>query len=193
MTLLTEFRPSIFHRLFSRDARQRFLRFSPYFLTLTSVDGATQIPYSELDDLTIERRLLWSRITFKLKTAQEESFEWVTNGTQERIAQILKARSAETKYFDDRNASNAKWIEACTSWYLSATRGERWVTYREIDEILQEHEARLAYLWSTDVSDLPMFKQELASHIRYMTEVKKDKVGFRSKCNKEFETQELKR
>jgi DNA helicase-4 len=193
MTLLTEFRPSIFHRLFSRDARQRFLRFSPYFLTLTSVDGVTQISYSELDDLTIERRLIWSRITFKLKTAQEEYFGWVTNSAEAKIFQILKARSAETKYFDDLNASNAKWIEACTSWYLSATRGERWVTYREIDEILQEHEGRLTYLWSTDVSDLPMFKQELASHIKYMTEVKKDKASFRTKCNKEFEAQELKR
>ena len=193
MTLLNEFRPTIFHRFFSSNAREVFLRFSPYFLTLKSVDGTTQLPYSELEDLAIERRLLWSRIILKMKTAREERFGWITNGTQEKIKKILNARRVETKYFDDLNVSNAKWIEACTSWYLSATKGVRWVTYREIDEILQEHEKRLAYLWDTDVSDLPMFKQELASHIRYMREVRKDKAGFRAKCNKEFETQELKR
>ena len=193
MTLQTEFRPSIFHRLFSRNARHRFLRFSPYFLTLQSVDGAVQVPYSELSGFEVERRLLWSRLIFKRRATHEEIFGWITNEAQSKIAKILKARREETKYFDGLNESNAKWIEICTSWYLTVAKGERWVTYREIDEILIEHEDRLAYLWSTNVSDLPMFKQELASHIRYMNEVKSDRAGFRSKCNKEFESQELKR
>jgi Neuraminidase (sialidase) len=95
--------------------------------------------------------------------------------------------------FDDRNATNTDGIEGCTDWYLSAAKGERWVTYREIDDILQEHEDRLTYLWNTDVSDLPMFKLELANHIRYMNEVKADRTGFRSKCNREFEAQQLER
>lgn len=193
MTLLTEFRPSFFHRIFSSDAGKRFLRFSPYFLTLKSADGSVQVPYSDLDGLEVERRFIWSRINFKLASGSQEVFGWVTNGTQEKISQVLKARSAEAKNFDDRNATNAEWIEVCTNWYLSAKRGERWVTYREIDEILQEHEDRLTYLWSTDVSDLPMFKLELANHIRYMNEVNADRTGFRSKCNLEFEAQELKR
>ena len=193
MTLLTEFRPSVFHRIFSSDAGRRFLRFSNYYLTLKSADGSVQVPYSQLDRLEVERRFLWARINFKLSSGSQEWFGWITHGNLEKIAKVLKARTAEAKNFDDRNSSNSEWIEVCTNWYLSATKGERWVTYRAIDEILHEHEDRLTYLWSTDVSDLPMFKVELANHIRYMNEVKGDRTGFRSKCNLEFETQELKR
>ena len=48
MTLLKEYRPSIFHRICSRVAQQSFLQISPYFLTVKSAEGATQIPYSEI-------------------------------------------------------------------------------------------------------------------------------------------------
>jgi hypothetical protein len=124
MSLLTEFRPSFFHRIFSSDAGQKFLRFSPYFLTLKSANGSVQVPYSDLDGLEMERRFIWSRIYFKLAGGSQEVFGWVTNGTQEKIAQVLMARSAEAKNFDDRNATNAEWIESCTNWYLSATMGD---------------------------------------------------------------------
>lgn len=193
MTLIAEFRPSIFHRLFSSDAGERFLRLSPYFLTLKSADGTVQVPYSQLESIDSKRRFIWARGIFKLSTGSQESFGWVSNSTLETIAQILKEQIVKTKVFDDLNTKNAKWIEACNKWYLSATRGEKWVTYREIDAILQEHEDQLSYLWTTDVSDLPMLNDELANHIRYMNEVKADRAGFRSICNKEFEAQELKR
>jgi Neuraminidase (sialidase) len=161
------------------------LRFSPYFLNLKSADVGVQVPYSDLDGLEVERRFIRSRINFKLAKGSQEVFGWVKNGAQEKIAQVLKARSAKAMNFEDRNATNTEWIEGCTDWYLSATRGERWVTYREIDDILQEHEDRLTYLWNTDVSDLPMFELELANHIRYMNEVKAVRTGFRSECNLE--------
>ena len=193
MIILSEFRPTILQRIFSRDASKRFLRFSPYFLTIKSVNGSEQIPYDQILGIGVEKRLVLSKIKFNLATGVDESFGWVTNGTQSKIAEALNSRSSESKKFDDRNASNAEWIGACNKWYLRTTDGGRWVTYREIDEVIQAHEDRLAYLWSTDVSDLPMFKIDLANHIRYMNDVKSDRNRFRSRCNIEFEAQELKR
>jgi len=193
MLVLNEFRPTFFHRIFSSKAQRSFLQFSPYFFTLVSADGAVQVPYDHIQTTEAESRLLWSKITFKLNTGSNESFGWVLKKAQENIDKILKAQSSEARKFDELNASNAKLIEACNNWYLSAISANRWVTYREIDEIIKVHEDRLAYLWSTDVSDLPMFKIELANHIRYMNQVKAEKSSFRSKCNNEFEAQELKR
>lgn len=193
MTEPTEFRPTFFYRLFSSDARDRFLEFNRYFLTLKTSTGTVQVPYSELADLKVEPLLLWSKLTIKLSIQKEESFGWVTNQTSKEIAQILAVRSSETKYFDDLNAKNKQSIEACTRWYLNATNGDRWVTYREIDDIIEENESCLLYLWDTDVSDLPMAKQELINHIRYMNEVRADRTIFRKNCNVEFETQELRR
>ena len=193
MLVLSEFRPSLFQRIFSSKAQRSFLRFSPHFLTLVSDGGSVQVPYGHIQATEVESRLFWLKLTFKLTTGSNESFGWVFKGVQENIYQTLKAQSAEARKFDELNVSNAKLIETCNNWYLSAIGGERWVTYREIDEIIKVHEDRLAYLWSTDVSDLPMFKLELVNHIRNMNQVRSEKNSFRSKYNEEFEAQELKR
>lgn len=191
MLVLNEFHPTLLQRVFSTEARNSFLRFSPYFLTLNSVHGNVQIPYDHIQSIVVESRLIWSTINLKLKDSSQESFGWVTNRNQSKILEVLNLRKKESKNFYDRNTTNVRWIDACNKWYLRATGGERWVTFREIDEIIQDNEKRLEYLWSTDVSNLPMLDLELANHVRNMNEVKMNRKGFHSKCNSEFERQEL--
>ena len=77
MIILSEFRPTILQRIFSRDASKRFLRFSPYFLTIKSVNGAVQIPYDQILGIGVEKRLVLSKIKFNLATGADESFGWV--------------------------------------------------------------------------------------------------------------------
>lgn len=192
-TFLHEFRPSIFYRFINTEAAHRKLQISPYFLTIKSRIGSDQISYVNVLKIDEEKLFFLRKIKINLKTGDVASFGWITKKTALQIIEIFKSCKDRSIEFENKNRENIRFIEECNEWYSSSTSSNRWVTYREIDDIIQEHESRLKYLWDTNVSDLPMFNGDLANHIRRMNEVRKNKNYFRSKCNKEFETQELKR
>ena len=193
MSLKHEFRPNIFQRILFKDARKCHLLFSSYFFSIQTVKGTQQISYDEVLKVDLEKFLIWSKIKLKLSTGVDENFGWITSGGLSRIIRVLKFQTSEAKKFNDLNDANALHIETFNKWYLGAVSGEKWVTYREIDEIIEDNKDRLNYLWQTNASDIPMLKGQIANHIRYVNQVNSDRKEFRSKCNFTFEKEELKR
>ncbi len=187
----SEFRPTFLQRIFSNDSRKATLSLGPYFVTIKSTNGSEQVPYDQIRSVEIDRRFIWSKINFKLTTGPTKNFGWINQKTQVKLTTLLEAKRSEARNFDASNESNKRRIEACNQWYFNAISGKRWITFREINELIQEHEGRLSYLWQTNVFDLPMGKVDLSNHIKYMNEVKADPKKFRSSCNLEFESQEL--
>lgn len=193
MKRIMEVRPSILLRLFGGKAAQSRLVIGVHFLQLEGASGVNEIPYEEVAGVGAERFLFWRKISVHSKSNTEHSFGWVTASVQARIEGLLRSQINESAEFSRRNAQNSDTIQAFDRWYLSASGGNRWVSFSEIRDALNVYSTRLAYLWATDPSDLPKSKANLVQHLKCAEELKRDPDAFRIRCNARFETEELKR
>jgi DNA helicase-4 len=192
-TPLREFRPTFLFRLFNSKAAKSSLQFSRFFLTYRSNCRTDQISYLDISKISYQIFLFWRKVELESKSGNNISFGWVSSRSFSVILETLKSRTAQSAKFEASNSANSRWIHECNEWYMSATNGTRWVTYAEIDQIIEENQDRLSYLWETELSDLPRPRTDLGDHIIRMNAVKEDRSGFRERCNIEFERQELER
>lgn len=191
MIVIRQFRPNLFYRIFKPSASQTYLVLGLHYLISKTSNGTEQVAYEYLEDISSETFLLWKKLRLKTSTGSKLMFGWVSSNTNAAIINALKNQRKTSLRFVQRNHKNLNLIQSLNNWYLSCTSGTRWVTYREIQKILLPNPALLNYLWEMDVDDLPKHKTNLANHIRYMNEVAKDPDRFRTKCNNQFEAQEL--
>ncbi|QQS16410.1 MAG: UvrD-helicase domain-containing protein [Neisseriales bacterium] len=190
MTRLDQFRPTLLLRLFNKVSRNIFLATGRYFLTVKLFKKTYQIPYEQIKDIETINFLIWKKIRFKLTDKKELSFDWIKDNIYKKLKDIIYMHRKATLEFINNNNKNAELIKACTDWYLGATRGERWISYREVEKFV-ESKKELQYLWDTETSDLLTDKMDLINHINNMNEIRTDKDAFRIKCNAQFEKQEL--
>lgn len=191
MFAIKTFKPNIFHRLFSSHARKRCIELNRYYLTSKSSLGMTQLAYDHLKSIERRNLLLFKKVIISTVTGVNFELGWLFVTKAQQIKQAINIRRKESEQFRKRNQENAKLIDVCNKWYLNGTQGEKWITYREVDEFIKTYESKLQYLWGTEPSELPSEDGTLAAHINYMREVSSDRKFFRAKCNQIFETNEL--
>jgi len=185
------FKPHLLQRILNSASRKTSIEPNKFFLKTTSQQGATQLAYENLNISNRHNLLFYKKIVLNTRTGGDFDFGWVSAADAREIKNTITTRRKEIEQFHQRNLENAQAIDACNKWYASAVNGERWVTYREVDEFLTKYESPLHYLWTIDTSELARGHATLITHIQNMRRVSDNRLHFRRLCNETFELNEL--